>query len=114
MAAPDYLIFEPGNPLTETYCDEWYQTLDLFGYFEQFRVRQDGTLWITPTQLVPSEQERNVMNAPELVKIQLPPVQILVGHKLTAVSEKLQLEIVFKHGVITEILASTRAQKLAA
>ncbi len=103
MAAPDYLIFEQGNPLTNSYVGSWFETFDLLGYFEQLRVRADGTVWLTPTNIVPSKHLRNDMDAPELIKVTRPPVQLLIQHQIQASCGDTHLSISFNQGCISEI-----------
>ncbi len=114
MAAPDYIIFEHGNPETDAYVGSWFETFDLFGYFEQFQVRADGTVWLTPANLVPSLHSRNDMDAPELVKVERPPVQLLVGHEIDARCGNLYLKIRFQNGRIAFIENLHRNSDLAA
>ena len=103
MGVPDYLKFEKGNPQTDYLADEWFQTTDLFGYFEKYRVRPDGTLWLTPTKMVPSGRKQKDVDAHELVKVDCPEVQILLNSEVTLCNESEHLIARFTDGKIISI-----------
>lgn len=105
MAIPDYVRFDHGHPLTEKYAGEWFESFDLFGYFERFAIQTDGTVWLTPTQVIPSEQLQADLGAPELIKIKLAPVRILLSKPITIVGETCTMTIEFSNGVLTKITA---------
>lgn len=54
MAVPDFLRFEKGNPISAAFTGEWFETTGLFGYFEKYNVHRNGTIWLTPTEMVPT------------------------------------------------------------
>lgn len=103
MSVPDYLKFEEGNPITEQFVGEYFQTLDLFGYFEKFRVHTDGTLWFTPTKIVPSTKMQPDVAAPELVKIEMPPVQVLLKDDIILTGDDCELIVTFANGVLASV-----------
>lgn len=103
MSVPDYLQFEEGNPIFEQFVGEYFQTLDLFGYFEKFRVRSDGTLWFTPTKIVPSAKMQWDVAAPELVKVEMRPVQILLNDEIILAGDDCRLTAKFVDGVLTSV-----------
>ncbi len=100
MAVPDYLYFEFGNSISESYSGEWYQTDGLFGYFEKYRVHADGTIWLTPTQLAPTGRMQIGIDAPELAKIDRPPVRIMLDSEIELIGEQHHLIASFADGVL--------------
>ena len=100
MAVPDYLYFELSNSISETYSGEWYQTDGLFGYFEKYRVHADGTIWLTPTQLAPTGRMQVGINAPELAKIDRPPVRIMLDSEIELIGEQQLLIASFPDGIL--------------
>lgn len=112
MAVPDYLQFEEGNPISAAFTGEWFETTGLFGYFEKYRVRADGTLWLTPTQLTPSGKMQKDVDAPELVKVDRPEVQILLRSQVYLTGDKFELVVTFREGKVESIRELKRtAQK---
>ncbi len=111
MSVPDYLKFEEGNQITKTFVGEVFQTFDLFGYFEKFHVRSNGTLWFTPTQLVPSQQMQRDDAAPELVKVEMRPVQILLNDDIILIGDDCTLIAEFVVGVLASVTYYQRSEK---
>lgn len=109
MSVSDYLQFEEGNPISDQFLGEYFQTLDLFGHFEKFRVRSDGTLWFTPTKIVPSTKMQPDVAAPELVKIEMPPVQVLLNDDIILTGDDCILIAKFVIGVLASV---THCQRL--
>ena len=103
MAVPDYIRFKNGNLMTEPFAGEWFQTTDLFGYFEKYQVHSDGTLWLTPTKVVPSERMQKKIDAPELKKIDLPEVQILFQGDIVLTGDTNSLVVGFCKGRLSSI-----------
>jgi len=110
MAVPDYLRFDHGNSFAKSYTDEWFQTFDLFGYFEKYHVRADGTLWLTPTKVVPSNRLQVNINAPELEKVELKAVQILLHSDVTLTSDSRMLLASFRHGQLVWLRSSEESE----
>ena len=100
MAVPDYLYFELGNSISETYSGEWFQTDGLFGYFEKYCVNADGTIWLTPTQLAPTGRKQVGIDAPELAKIDRPPVRIMLDCDIELRGEQKHIIASFSDGVL--------------
>lgn len=103
MSVPDYVRFEPGNPMTDHLTGEWFQTTDLFGYFEKYRIKSDGTIWLTPSRLIPSDEEKIGFDAPELVKIDLPEVQILLRSTIRLKSDVAEAVATFRDGLLESL-----------